>query len=120
MIGKTCAALTVASLFLLAPASGQNAKPLRVCLVSGSHEYDSNKTLPILQTRLEKKGAVCSRAFAKDKDDTHLPGLENLDTTDVMVLFTRRLKLQGEELERFKKYCLAGRPIVGIRTASHA
>jgi len=49
-----------------------------------------------------------------------LPGLEALDTTDVMVLFTKRLKIAGEQLERVKKYCLSGRPIVGIRTASHA
>jgi len=36
------------------------------------------------------------------------------------VLFTRRLTISGEQLERVKKYCLAGKPIVGIRTASHA
>jgi type 1 glutamine amidotransferase len=49
-----------------------------------------------------------------------LPGLENLDTCDVMLLFTRRLKITGEQLERVKKYCQSGKPIVGIRTASHA
>jgi type 1 glutamine amidotransferase len=101
-------------------AFGQDAKAPRVCLVSGSLEYESNRTLPILQQRLEKKGAICSRAFLEGKDETHLPGLENLDRCDVMVLFTRRLKLQGDDLERFKKYCLSGKPIVGIRTASHA
>src|SRR5262249_35886298 len=37
-----------------------------------------------------------------------------------MVLFTRRLTIDGEQLERVKKYCLAGKPLVGIRTASHA
>jgi type 1 glutamine amidotransferase len=53
-------------------------------------------------------------------DEEHLPGLKNLDDCDVMLLFTRRLKLSGDELERIKKYCLAGKPIVGVRTASHA
>src|SRR5437868_5789138 len=37
-----------------------------------------------------------------------------------MVLFTRRLTIDGPQLERIKKYCLSGKPIVGIRTASHA
>jgi type 1 glutamine amidotransferase len=49
-----------------------------------------------------------------------VPGLENLDTCDVLLIFTRRLKIDGKQLERIKKYCDAGRPIVGVRTASHA
>src|SRR6478609_6183510 len=106
--------------FWTAAAFAQDGKTPRVCLVSGSLEYESNRTLPILQQRLEKKGAACSRAFLEGKDETHLPGLDNLDRCDVMVLFTRRLKLQGDDLERIKKYCLSGKPIVGIRTASHA
>ena len=112
-------AILVASFFALS-AKSQDAAPLRVCLVSGSLEYESNKTLPIVQTRLEKKGVDCSRAFLEGKDETRLPGLENLDRCDVMILFTRRLKLHGDDLERIKKYCLAGKPIVGLRTASHA
>jgi type 1 glutamine amidotransferase len=112
--------LLIAGLTLLGSLAADEPAPLRVCLVSGSVEYESNRTLPILQARLEKKGAVCSRAFMVGKDDTRLPGLEALDKADVMVLFTRRLKLSGDDLERLKKYCLSGRPIVGIRTASHA
>jgi len=111
-------AITLTTLLSSLPA--QAVKGLRVCLVSGSLEYESNKTMPILQARLEKSGAICMRAFVEGKDETRLPGLENLDKADVMVLFTRRLKLSGDDLERFKKYCLAGKPIVGIRTASHA
>ncbi|MCI0683631.1 MAG: ThuA domain-containing protein [Gemmataceae bacterium] len=98
---------------------GEHDKPLRVCLVSGSLEYDSDASLNKFQKHLEKNyHAVCSRAFIKTESD--LPGLENLDTCDVMLLFTRRLKITGEQLERVKKHCLAGKPIVGIRTASHA
>jgi type 1 glutamine amidotransferase len=114
--------LAAAGICLLSALSlvAQQPAPLRVCLLSGSLEYESNKTLPILQARLEKKGAVCTRAFLVGKDESQLPGLEELDKADVMVLFTRRLKLSGDELDRVKKYCLAGRPVVGIRTASHA
>ncbi len=112
----------VGIVMLVLPASlaAQDAKGLRVCLVSGSLEYESHKSLPIVQARLEKKGIVCTRAFLDGKDETRLPGLENLDKTDVMVLFTRRLKLTGDDLDRLKKYCLSGKPIVGLRTASHA
>src|SRR5262245_4382225 len=95
-------------LVLSATIPAQDAKGPRVCLVSGSLEYDSNTSLPILQARLEKKGAVCSRAFVEGKDISRVPGLESLDKADVLVLFTRRLDLKGDDLERIKKYCLSG------------
>src|SRR5262249_40928741 len=94
-------------------------KLLKVCLVSGSVEYESDRSLATFQEFLEKNYPVqCSRAFRKSDDD--LPGLENLGTCDVMLLFTRRLTIKGEQLERVKKYCTSGRPIVAVRTASHA
>jgi type 1 glutamine amidotransferase len=98
--------------------AGDKKPPLRVCLISGSAEYESDKTLPILQKFLESKfDVVCTRVFAKSETD--LPGLENLAKCDVAVLFTRRLKLEGEQLDLIKKYCTSGKPLVGIRTASH-
>lgn len=100
-------------------ASDAAKAPLKVCLVSGALEYDSDASLTAQQEYLEKNFNVrCTRAFRKT--DTDLPGLENLETCDVMLLFARRLKIDGEQLERVKKYCRAGRPIVGVRTASHA
>jgi acetyl esterase/lipase len=97
------------------------AAPLRVCLVSGSLEYKSNESLAEFQKFLESNYRVkCTRAFLPGSEVDNLPGLENLDQSDVMLLFTRRLNLSGEQLERIKNYCLAGKPIVGVRTASHA
>lgn len=102
-----------------ANAATPASKPLRICLVSGSEEYKSNESLAEFQGYLEeKKLARCSRAFWTSK--TNLPGLEALDTCDLMILFTKRLELPADQLDRVKKYCLSGRPIVGLRTASHA
>ena len=106
--------------WLMVAAGAQEGKgPLKVCLVSGALEYESDASLIGLQQYLEKHYPIkCSRAFRKT--DSDLPGLENLETCDVMVLFARRLTIDGKQLERVKKYCLSGRPLVGIRTASHA
>jgi type 1 glutamine amidotransferase len=54
----------------------------------------------------------------KSEDDAQ--SLKPIETADVILVFTRRLNTEGEELERFKAYCAQGRPIVGVRTASHA
>ncbi len=98
---------------------GENpAKKLTILLISGSLEYKSDETLPILQKYLEANYPVeCLRTFRKTDED--LPGLEQLDKCDVAVFFTRRLKITGEQLERIKKYATSGKPIVAIRTASH-
>jgi len=117
-IGAGCAvglgASGVSSRLFAAPT-----RPLKICLLSGSEEYKSNESLAAFQEFIEPKYPVqCSRAFWTSK--TNLPGLQALETTDVMLLFTKRLELPDDQLDLVKKYCLAGRPIVGVRTASHA
>jgi hypothetical protein len=119
---KTLTPLLFAIIFglaLTASQAGEKKKPLRVCFISGSAEYESDKTLPILKKYLESKHP-CECTIINAKSDKDLPGLEALDKCDVAVLFTRRLKLEGDQLERLKKYCTSGKPLVGIRTASHA
>jgi putative membrane-bound dehydrogenase-like protein len=95
-------------------------KKLKVCLVSGSFEYKSNETLAEFQKYLEANFPVeCTRAFAKAEKDKDLAGIENLEKCDVAIFFTRRLTIEGEALEAVKKFVKSGKPIVGIRTASH-
>jgi len=99
-------------------AAEDSAPKLRVCLLSGSEEYDSDTTLAAFQKQLESKYDVaCVLLKARGTDE--LPGLEALDRCDVAIFFTRRLTIDGEDLARVKKYCESGRPIVAIRTASH-
>ncbi len=115
--------LALVSLLALAvctlPAgSAEEPALLKVCLVSGALEYESDASLAAFQKWIEASYPVrCSRAFRKADDD--LPGLENLETCDVALFFTRRLTIDGEQLERVRKYCQSGKPIVAVRTASH-
>lgn len=102
-----------------ADPKGDSAKPLRVCLLSGCNTYHSEKSLPPFQEWLEKNYNVkCTRIVRKADDD--LPGLEELDNCDVAFVFFKRMSLKGEQLERFQKYVRSGKPIVAVRTASHA
>ena len=104
--------------FLISGPAEARIAPLRVVFISGSAEYESDKTMPILKKYLENKyPSLVTLISAKSEKD--LPGLEALEKCDVAVLFTRRLKLEGDQLERIKKYVTSGKPVVGIRTASH-
>ncbi len=95
------------------------AKKLKVLLVSGSVEYKSDDSLALWQKHLEANHPVeIVRAFRKTDED--IPDLiDGLDKCDVAVFFTRRLKIDGSQLDAVKKYAASGKPVIGIRTASH-
>jgi type 1 glutamine amidotransferase len=104
-------------------------KGKHVVLVSGDEEYRSEETLPQLAKILAKHhGFRCTVLFAIDpKDGTinpnqnnNIPGLEALKTADLMVLFTRFRDLPDEQMKHIVDYVESGRPVVGLRTATHA
>ena len=68
--------------------------------------------------RRTTRSSACGPSARRTR--TRRPGLEALDKCDVAVFFTRRLKIDGEQLERGQEVRRRrGKPIVGIRTASH-
>ena len=92
---------------------------LKLCMLSGSFEYDSEASLAVFQDYIEKNHPVqATQIIYQGEDDSQ--SLEPLQDTEVLLVFTRRLNTKGKELDRFKTYCDAGKPIVGVRTASHA
>ena len=96
-----------------------NREPLKLCMVSGSFEYESESSLNIFRSYVEREHPVRTDLIVYSSEDDH-QSLSAIEDTDVLLVFTRRLNTDGEELERFKAYCAAGGPIVGVRTASHA
>src|SRR5215471_17948141 len=104
-------------------------KGKHIVLVSGDEEYRSEETLPQLGKILAKHhGFKCTVLFAIDpKDGTidpnvlnNIPGLEALNSADLMVLFTRMRDLPDEQMKFIVDYVEAGKPIVALRTATHA
>lgn len=111
--------LFVFSLHVAIARAEETQRPLKVCILSGCNTYNSEESLPPFQEFLEKNYNVkCVRVVRAATDD--LPGLEQLDDCDVAFVFIKRMQLEGDQLARFKKYATSGRPIVAVRTASHA
>ncbi len=91
---------------------------LGLCMLSGSFEYDSEGSLKLFRDYVERTRPVrCTLVVFRSEDDPQ--SLAPVEDCDALLLFTRRLLTTGAELERLKAYCAAGRPIVGVRTASH-
>lgn len=100
-----------------------------IVLVSGDEEYRSEETLPQLARILARHhGFKCTVLFAIDKNNgtinpnqnDNIPGLEALDTADLLVIFTRFRNLPDEQMKHIVDYVESGRPVVGLRTATHA
>ena len=92
---------------------------LKLCMLSGSFEYDSEASLKIFKTFVEKHYPIQANLIVYGSEDDD-PSLAVLDDADALLVFTRRLNTDGASLRQFQAYCEQGRPIVGVRTASHA
>jgi type 1 glutamine amidotransferase len=103
-------------------------KGKHIVLVSGDEEYRSEEALPELARILATHhGFHCTVLFALDPDGTvnpnrsdNIPGLEALDRADLMILFTRFRDLPDAQMKHIVDYVNSGRPIVAMRTATHA
>ncbi len=100
-----------------------------VVLVSGDEEYRSEEALPQLGKILARHhGFKCTVLFAvhrqtgeiDPKVNDNIPGLEALRTADLLVIFTRFRKLPADQMRHIEEYLDTGRPIVGLRTSTHA
>ncbi|MCW5964850.1 MAG: ThuA domain-containing protein [Bryobacterales bacterium] len=101
----------------------------RVVLVSGDDEYRSEEALPQLGRILAARhGFTCTVLYAIDPADglikpdfqTNIPGLESLRDADLLVIATRFRALPDEQMRWVDEYVHSGRPIVALRTATHA
>lgn len=109
-------------------ASGPG-KGKHIVLVSGDEEYRSEEALPQLGKILAKHhGFKCTVLFAIDPKtgeinpnvNNNIPGLEALKTADLMIIATRFRKLPDEQMQHIVDYVESGKPIIGMRTATHA
>jgi type 1 glutamine amidotransferase len=104
-------------------------KGKHVVLISGDEEYRSEEALTQLGKILARHhGFKCTVLFAVDPksgaiDPTvpdSIPGLEALEKADLMIIATRFRDLPDEQMKYIDEYVASGKPIIGMRTATHA
>ena len=99
-----------------------------IVFVTGDEEYRSEESMPQLAKILAvHHGFKCTVLFAINKKDgtidpmtlDNIPGLEALETADLMVLFLRFRELPDDQMKHIIDYTNSGQPIVALRTATH-
>lgn len=93
-------------------------RPHVVFIVSDDH-YHADKTLPeFAQFLREEHGIHATVLHGEGGHD--IPGTANLQTADAAVVYVRRLGPSPAQIQALKDYVASGKPLIGLRTASHA
>jgi len=99
-----------------------------VVLIAADEEYRSEETMPQLAQILAKRhGFNCVVLFGIDpKDGTicpnvtdNIPGLEILKRADLVIMLIRWRNLPDDQMKQICDYAESGRPLIGMRTATH-
>lgn len=103
-------------------------KGKKIVLISGDEEYRSEEAIPMLGKILSQRhGFTCTVLFSLDpkkgyidpNNQANLPGMEALDNADLMIVATRFRTPSEKQMKSFDAYLAAGKPVIGLRTATH-
>lgn len=101
----------------------------RIVLLSGDEEYRSEESLPMLAKILAvRHGFTCTVLFAINPATgfidpvtlTNIPGMAALDHADLCVMALRYRELPDDQMRHFVEYLHRGKPIIALRTSTHA
>lgn len=118
---EQCGFLTIESTDLTGRAAFRPAadhRPHVAFIVSDDH-YHADKTIPDFARYLRDREGMHVSVLHGEGGHS-IPGTENLATADVVIVFVRRLGLPLEQLQRLRDFAASGKPVIGLRTASHA
>jgi type 1 glutamine amidotransferase/nicotinamidase-related amidase len=108
------------------PFRFKDDKRSRIVFVVAENEYDADRTLPEFVRQLQGKyNFSCEFALGvaksndpKDRNDISNMGL--LADADLAIVYVRRRALPAEQMKYLHNHIKSGKPLIGLRTASHA
>jgi len=126
--------------WLTYPGGEGPGKGKHIVLIAAEQEYRSEQSMPMMAKILSQHhGFDCTVLFGvnergevdptmpvypeKEKEsefkEHHIPGLEKLESADLVIFLTRLLTLPASEQEQIVRYVDSGKPIIALRTANH-
>ena len=114
---------SIASALLLFVATGFAADPARphAVFVLGENEYRTAETLPEFAAKeLESRGFKCSYVKAPPEGGNEFANFQVVKDADLLIVSVRRRTPDREMMDLIRRHLDTGKPLVGLRTASHA
>ena len=96
-----------------------------LAFITAESEYRSNQRLPelaheLLLTRNMNCEFAIGKPLMEGEGRHNIENLQILNDADLALFFIRRRALEQAKMDLIKDYAGSGRPVLGIRTASHA
>lgn len=117
-----CPSITSADFLGGKPFRFQGDVKKRIAMIIGENEYQTWETLPDFALKeLASRGYEVSYVLASPTDgDPHFKNLEAIQNADLLLVSVRRRTPPQAMMDLLRAHVAAGKPVVGIRTASHA
>lgn len=101
------------------PSETYGSGEIHIVLLFSDH-YSPAKTMPPVAKEWADKYGLKVTFLGMDSNRENMPGLEALADADLVVMFMRWRGLPEEQFNKILNYVNAGKPVVGLRTATHA
>jgi nicotinamidase-related amidase/type 1 glutamine amidotransferase len=115
-----CPTITSAQILGGKPFRFAADKRPHLVLLLAEPEYQTERTLPEFALKHLGKDFRVSTVFGSETNAHDMPGLDVLGEADIALVSVRRRALPSKEMDIIRKFVENGKPLVGIRTASHA
>jgi len=91
-----------------------------VAMLIAEDEYRTEQTLPVWSISELGKNYRLRWVFGSDSNRFHIPGIDSIQEADLLLVSVRRRPILDDELKQVRRFEASGKPMLGIRTASHA
>lgn len=91
-----------------------------IAIIMSEPEYKTEVSLTKFAAEELGKDFKVSLVYGDSQDGNLLPGLNVLNSADLALISVRRRTLKPEQLQMVRDFVASGKPVIGIRTASHA
>lgn len=92
----------------------------RLLMIIAEDEYETEKTLPAFAAKHLSQHFCVTTAFGSQENPAQIVGIDQIATADALLVSVRRRPLPAADLARIRAFVARGKPVIGIRTASHA
>ncbi len=92
----------------------------RLVMLIAEDEYKTESTLPAFAAKHLSRHFSVSFCFGSETDRNKIEGIESVSAADALLISVRRRPLLASDLALVRQFAAAGKPMIGIRTASHA
>ncbi|WP_165221573.1 isochorismatase family protein [Aquisphaera insulae] len=96
-----------------------DARP-RIAFLIDEDEYRTEVSLPAFASSHLTKDYRVTYLLGSSRDPDDLPAIGELEGADGLLVSARRRLFPPAQVEALRRFVAAGKPVIGIRTASHA